>query len=986
MPGFGKRMEDDQVPEWSTEYVPYKAMMKQLDKLVARLAAEEQDRHLRENVATTGGGSAPKPTLRGAANAPAAEASIGIGMASENAAVKRTGLIDVAATDSGANAAGAVHLTTAIVGGTTADGDEVLALSEEKKFFEQLDESLKRVVSFYSARVDIMRGAAARNTSQVSHLKSEALRVVKMPKGATDGGGDLKQALTDVASSFKSKMGGKKKKVDPRKAALQKAGDDARMLRKAIEESYRAINMLESYVSLNMEAFSKIVKKHDKATGWQTQDTYMRGLKELRVFHDDEVQNLRETMEAAYLKVEEVLCVLEPDRWNRVVRGRRTGKKSAAKSGPLGFYEVRRRRNELLAKLRNETKEVGSRPSTLGPRFQAGLALGVAFALGAMLVTRVSEACAGSGYDTLKCDAMAAVAPAVRAPFLIALHVALYGVATQAWIDTRVNAPFIFQARRGTELSPTGAVLAGSLAASVWCVVSMVLMYAAEREATHTGGVYPTDGSGTVGDLRANHLGNVFVGALVAMIVMFFMFFSPWPQKVIRNRRYPWLQKAIAPLQHPPDSTRRFFLNALTRAAQAPFRKIRMVDFFLADQFVSQTKAMTDILVVFFLACNWTSAVKYASIISLWPNWCRFTQVLRRYRDNTAQWIHLVNAGKYATGLTAGIAGLCLKYADASNHGAGMGGAIVDDMSALRTWYNTMTYAGIVYGAAWDFFQDWSVIRVVKNENGGWKLEFFKRRMMCRRVEVYYFAVVFNTVLRNKWIVASLSAVRDSATVGDEVWATIWSAAEVIRRCFWNYFRVENEHATNCGMFRATLDVPLPYADGDLTDDDEEEEEEEEETKPKREKPKGLAGFRAAARTVALSQSFGGSGGGDSDGDDDSDDDHRMDCLSMQMSKSPSARGQNDDDDDRGIFEQSAPLSALASRWKSKSIELKHVDVDVEGGGSESSQNKSVAVAAIAKMISLKNKSAGAASDADADEPEHPRKSFDEEFMSTSTS
>ena len=38
MPGFGKRMEDDQVPEWSTEYVPYKAMMKQLDKLVARMA------------------------------------------------------------------------------------------------------------------------------------------------------------------------------------------------------------------------------------------------------------------------------------------------------------------------------------------------------------------------------------------------------------------------------------------------------------------------------------------------------------------------------------------------------------------------------------------------------------------------------------------------------------------------------------------------------------------------------------------------------------------------------------------------------------------------------------------------------------------------------------------------------------------------------------------------------------------------------------
>ena len=419
----------------------------------------------------------------------------------------------------------------------------------------------------------------------------------------------------------------------------------------------------------------------------------------------------------------------------------------------------------------------------------------------------------------------------------------------------------------------------------------------------------------------------------------------------------------------------------MMRAAQAPFRKIRMVDFFLADQFVSQTKAMTDILVVFFLACNWTSAVKYASIISLWPNWCRFTQVLRRYRDNTAQWIHLVNAGKYATGLTAGIAGLCLKYAESHNHG--MGGAIVDNMSALRVWYNTMSYAGILYGAAWDFFQDWSVFRLVKKENGWWKLEFFKRRMMCKRVELYYFAVVFNSVLRNKWIYASLSAVQDSTTVGDEVWATIWSAAEVIRRCFWNYFRVENEHATNCGMFRATLDVPLPYADGDLTDEEEEEEEEEQTKKPEREKPKGLAGFRAAARTVALSRSLGGSG----DGDSDSDDDPRMECLSMQMSKSPSARGQSepDDDDEAGIFEQSAPLSALASKWKSKSIELKHVDVDVdvEGGGSESPQKKSVAVAAIAKMISLKNKSAGAASDADADESA-PRKSLDEEFMATS--
>ena len=33
-----------------------------------------------------------------------------------------------------------------------------------------------------------------------------------------------------------------------------------------------------------------------------------------------------------------------------------------------------------------------------------------------------------------------------------------------------------------------------------------------------------------------------------------------------------------------------------------------------------------------------------------------------------------------------------------------------------------------------------------------------------------------------------------------------------ISRIQWNVFRLENEHVNNCGMFRATKDIPLPYA------------------------------------------------------------------------------------------------------------------------------------------------------------------------------
>jgi hypothetical protein len=126
--------------------------------------------------------------------------------------------------------------------------------------------------------------------------------------------------------------------ADELKASIVKARNQARILRKAIVESYRGVNMLGSYVSLNMEAFRKIVKKHDKRTGWQTQETYMKSIHRLCVFNDEELEELRGAAEEAYLRVEEVLCQLEPKRWQRATarwKGVRGG------SGAPGFYEVR---------------------------------------------------------------------------------------------------------------------------------------------------------------------------------------------------------------------------------------------------------------------------------------------------------------------------------------------------------------------------------------------------------------------------------------------------------------------------------------------------------------------------------------------------------------------------------------------------------------------------------------------------------------------
>ena len=188
---------------------------------------------------------------------------------------------------------------------------------------------------------------------QLRHLRREAVRALDDLRA-----GEARELRRETALDRFLSSGDTSARVstsDDSLAALRdrvaKTARSARLLRRAVSESYRGMNMLESYVSLNMEAFRKIVKKHDKLTGWQTQETYMKGLKELRVFHDDEVGELRAGMESAYLKIEEVLCALEPDRWKQRLA---SGGGAASSAAAPGFYEVRKRRNQVLSKLRED--------------------------------------------------------------------------------------------------------------------------------------------------------------------------------------------------------------------------------------------------------------------------------------------------------------------------------------------------------------------------------------------------------------------------------------------------------------------------------------------------------------------------------------------------------------------------------------------------------------------------------------------------------
>ena len=103
----------------------------------------------------------------------------------------------------------------------------------------------------------------------------------------------------------------------------------------------------------------------------------------------------------------------------------------------------------------------------------------------------------------------------------------------------------------------------------------------------------------------------------------------------------------------------------------------------------------------------------------------------------------------------------------------------------------------------------------------GYRLRWLERRTLIKSRWKYGAAVVLNLALRHFWIVAAVPDAREGVALGAEAWVTVAALVEVLRRCAWSYFRVENEHATNCGAFRATLEVPLPFRDGELTDDEE---------------------------------------------------------------------------------------------------------------------------------------------------------------------
>ncbi|KAJ9629282.1 Xenotropic and polytropic retrovirus receptor 1 [Taxawa tesnikishii (nom. ined.)] len=192
-------------------------------------------------------------------------------------------------------------------------------------------------------------------------------------------------------------------------------------------------------------------------------------------------------------------------------------------------------------------------------------------------------------------------------------------------------------------------------------------------------------------------------------------------------------------------------------------------DFFLGDMFCSLTYAMGNIELFFCLyaqgwsnppMCN-SSHSRLLGFFSALPGVWRALQCLRRYYDTRNVFPHLVNCGKY-------IATICM--------------------------YMSLSI--------WDVVMDWSLLDPYA------KRPFLRQTLAYKNPWWYYGAMLIDPIIRFNWIFYVIYA---NDMQHSNVVSFFVALSEACRRGVWIVFRVENEHCTNVGRFRASRDVPLPY-------------------------------------------------------------------------------------------------------------------------------------------------------------------------------
>ncbi|XP_038892178.1 phosphate transporter PHO1 homolog 10-like [Benincasa hispida] len=498
-------------------------------------------------------------------------------------------------------------------------------------------------------------------------------------------------------------------------------------LKKAFAEFYQKLHSLKQYSFMNLSAFARIMKKYDKISSKTAAKSYMEIVDTSYLGSSEEVADLMKMVEIAFIK---------------------------------NFSNSNY--TEAMRLLKPKTKR-GKHSVTFSSGFLSGCAVALFVATVLKIVSqKLMEKEDGTHY-------MENIIPLYSLFGFVVLHMLMYAADLYFWRRCRVNYPFIFGSKRGTELGWQEVFLLGAGFAVLASASFLANLYLDRDPSTQK---YRTEAEKVP-------LGTT---ALILLIT-----FCPF------NILY--------------KSSRFFFIRCILHCLSAPLCKVKFPDYFLADQLTSQVQASRCIVLYICYyglgeysrkqnKCHTRGVYNTLSfIIAVIPFWLRFLQCIRRLLEEKDS-MHGYNALKYLSTIVA---------------------VLIRTACELRKGVTWMVLAlissavAVLMNTYWDIVVDWGLLQ--KHS----KNKYLRDRLLVSNKSAYFAAMILNILLRIAWIQLVLAFNLRSF---QKVAATaLISCLEIIRRGLWNFFSLENEHLNNVNKYRSFKSVPLPFS---YSDDDNE--------------------------------------------------------------------------------------------------------------------------------------------------------------------
>lgn len=344
----------------------------------------------------------------------------------------------------------------------------------------------------------------------------------------------------------------------------------------------------------------------------------------------------------------------------------------------------------------------------------------------------------------------------VRTPLLLVTGFYLLGVNMAVWTASNVNYMSLFELPRSSVLTPAYIFGAGGIMTAISAVIFSAFMFLVPVAA------------------KNGQDSNMILGLLLWALVMVFIF-NPIG-KLCRKERFT-------------------FLGSLGRIVMSPLFRVSFFDAWLADQLVSLVVIMLDLE---YCVCYWirsitdydtgicTSNVYYIrTVITVLPTTWRYLQCLRSYVD-TKDTRHVWNALKYFT--TYPVVFFATFYVPKSGNPKLWLFSFLDfdfdfDDGIIFVLWAISAFVNAMYSFVWDLVFDWDLF------------SFRNKRLTYRRQRIYRptcwygLAMAADFVLRFLWTIKISLAVLYHQNV--DLVFTALTFAEVFRRFFWNFIRIE---------------------------------------------------------------------------------------------------------------------------------------------------------------------------------------------------